>query len=216
MARALSVNELKAKKFDSIRLSDPWHETLGLIPPTGIWFIWGQSGSGKTTFTLQLCKELCRYYKGIYNSLEEGLSLTLQRKIRNFHMEEVNSRLAFVEESMDELTARMDKRMSPHFYIIDSFQSADMSLSYFKKFHEKYKKKKLIIFISQVEGRKPAGRTAKKALFEASQKFYIDGFRAWNRGRSENDVTKKRYYDIWPERAHAYWGNQETFDMEVE
>lgn len=215
MARALSVNELKAKKFESIRLSDPWHETLGLIPPTGIWFIWGQSGSGKTTFTLQLCKELCRYYKGIYNSLEEGISMTLQRKLRTTHMEEVNSRLAFVEESMDELGERMSKRMSPHFYIIDSFQSADMSLAYFKRFIKEHKNK-LIIFISQIEGNKPAGRTAKKALFEASQKFYVAGFRAWNRGRSENEETKKQYYEIWPERAHAYWGKQETLEIDVE
>ena len=76
---------------------------VGEIAPTGVWLIWGKSGSGKSSFVMQLCKELCRHYKGIYNSLEEGISLTLQNNIRTNHMSEVNSRLAFVEESIEGL-----------------------------------------------------------------------------------------------------------------
>lgn len=100
---------------------------VGEIAPTGVWLIWGKSGSGKSSFVMQLCKELCRHYKGIYNSLEEGISLTLQNNIRTNRMSEVNSRLAFVEESIEELNERMTKRMSPHFYIIDSLQCTGLS-----------------------------------------------------------------------------------------
>ena len=42
--------------------------------------VWGKSGNGKTSFVLQLCKELTRYGKVAYDSLEEGSSLTMQKR----------------------------------------------------------------------------------------------------------------------------------------
>lgn len=209
MARALSVKELDAKKLPTLRLSEEWHNMVGEVAPTGVWFVWGKSGSGKSSFVMQLCKELCRHYKGIYNSLEEGISLTLQNSIRVNHMYEVNSRLAFVEESIEELAARMDRRMSPHFYVIDSFQCTGLTYKQYEEFTKAHKNK-LIIFVSQADGFKAKGRTADAALYFATEKIWVEGFRAQTYGRFFGPTET---YTIWPERAQAYWGAQEKANL---
>ncbi|WP_290431396.1 hypothetical protein [Paramuribaculum intestinale] len=212
MARALSVKEVDAKKLPTLTLSERWHNMVGEIAPTGVWLIWGKSGSGKSSFVMQLCKELCRHYKGIYNSLEEGISLTLQNNIRTNRMSEVNSRLAFVEESIEELNERMTKRMSPHFYIIDSLQCTGLSPKTYDEFVNIHKKNKLIIFVSQTDGLRPKGRIGDHALFMADEKIWVEGFRAQTFGRF---IGPEETFVIWPERAQAYWGAQAKADLTI-
>lgn len=205
MARARSVNEMMAMKHRTIPFSKPWADAFGAPGWTGMWFVWGKSGSGKTSFMLQLCKELCRHFKGVYNSLEEGASVTIQNAIKQHDMMSVNSRLSFLDaEPMDELSARMDKRMSPHFYIIDSIQYTGFNINTLHDFVAAHKNK-LIIFVSQTRGEQPAGRTAEKAKFDAALKIWVEGFRAKSHGRTFGSVG---YYDVWPERAREYWGSK--------
>lgn len=204
MARALSVNEMMAIKHRTIPFSKPWADAFGAPSCTGMWFVWGRSGSGKTSFMMQLCKELCRHFKGAYNSLEEGTSVTIQNAIIQHNMMSVNSRLVFLNaEPIDELSARMDKRMSPHFYVIDSIQYTGLNANTLRDFVEAHKNK-LIIFTSQVRGEQPAGRPAESAKFDAALKIWVEGFRAKSHGRTFGSVG---YYDVWPERAREYWGD---------
>lgn len=205
MKRALSIKEVLAKREKTIPFEGAWQEAFDKPSTTGVWFVWGQSGSGKTSFVMQLCKELCRHYKGVYNSLEEGVSLTMKRHLQNNYMGEISSRLALVDgESMAELGARMDRHKSPHFYVIDSFQYTGLSLQEYFNFVNAHKNK-LIIFISQADGKKPSGRTAGSVLYDASLKIWVEGFRAWSKGRYFGPTG---YYDVWAERARAYWGDQ--------
>lgn len=86
----------------------------------GTWFVWGQSGNGKSSFLMQLARELCRHGRVIYDSLEEGTSLSFQEQLRRHDMAEVNGRLLIVVEDMETLRARLRKRRSPRMVIIDS------------------------------------------------------------------------------------------------
>ena len=72
MKRAISVSELLAMKKQTYKLSDEWREAFGEPELNGLWFWWGRSGSGKTSFVLKLCKELCRFGRVAYDSLEAG------------------------------------------------------------------------------------------------------------------------------------------------
>ncbi len=210
MKRALSIREVLARREKTLELSEPWAEAFGSPSATGVWFVWGQSGSGKTSFVMQLCKELCRLYRGVYNSYEEGVSLTMKQNLERNYMGETNSRLVILDgEPMDELGARMDRHKSPHFYVIDSFQYSGLSAKSYFDFVNAHKNK-LIIFISQAEGKKPSGRTAGGVLYDASLKIWVEGFRAWSKGRY---FGPKGYYDVWPARAHEYWGNQESLEL---
>ncbi len=207
MKRALSVSEVLSKKKHVLKLSDKWAAAFGEPSKRGVWFIWGDSGNGKTDFAIQLCKELARFGKVIYNSFEEGASLAMRNAIVRAGMTDVKSRFGLLEgESMYELEERMQKHKSPDFYIIDSFQYANMSFDEYRRFKDA-NPKKLIIFISQGENKIPRGAPAKRVMFDASLKIYVEGFRAFSKGRS---VGPKGYYTIWEEGAERYWGKEKT------
>ena len=52
MKRAISVSELLATRYDTYKLSDEWKAAFGEPERNGVWFVWGRSGSGKTSFVL--------------------------------------------------------------------------------------------------------------------------------------------------------------------
>ena len=142
------------------RLSERWHAAFGEIDRTGVWFIWGKSGSGKTTFVLELCKELARFGRVAYDSLEEGASLTMKNAFMTAGMQDVARRFVLLDrENMEQLSARLGKHKSPDIVVIDSFQYTKMSFKDYEAFKERHANK-LLIFVSQADGNKPAGRTA--------------------------------------------------------
>lgn len=63
--------------------------------------VWGNSGNGKTSFVMQLCKYLCRFGRVAYNSLEEGASLTMKNTLIEFGMAEVNRRFLLPRQRAD-------------------------------------------------------------------------------------------------------------------
>ena len=81
MGRALSVNEVLNQKKQTFPFEGKWADAFGQPEKTGVWFIWGNSGNGKSSFVMQLCKELCKYDRVAYDSLEEGDSLTMQQSL---------------------------------------------------------------------------------------------------------------------------------------
>jgi predicted ATP-dependent serine protease len=137
-----------------------WAEAFGTPERTGVWFIWGNSGNGKTSFVMQLCKELCKYGRVAYDSLEEGDSLSVQNSFIRHGITIANKRMQLLNcEPMDELSERMSRRKSPDFYVVDSFQYTQMSYKEYIRFKEAHRDK-LIIFTSHADGRNPAGRAA--------------------------------------------------------
>ena len=73
-------------------------------------------------------------------------------------------------------------------------------------FKERHRNK-LIIFISHVEGKKPDGRSAKKVMFDATLKIWVEGFRAFSKGRY---IGTKGCYTIWEKGANRYWQDNEN------
>lgn len=203
MKRALSVNDVINKKRYPLEFSGEWLEAFGTPEKRGVWFVWGESGNGKTSFVMQLCKELSKFGRVIYNSLEEGASMPVQTAIVRAGLPEVKRRFGLLEgESMWDLEERMQKRKSPEFYVIDSIQYTGLTFEDYRRFKEA-NPKKLIIFISQAKGKKPDGRVATRVMYDASMKIYIEGYRAISKGRS---IGRKGFYTIWKEGAERYWG----------
>ena len=91
MRRALNVRDILNKKYDVFPFEGKWKDAFDTPEVRGCWFVWGNSGNGKTSFVMQLCKELCKYDRVAFNSLEEGTSLTVQNNLRRFGMAEVLS-----------------------------------------------------------------------------------------------------------------------------
>lgn len=175
---AKGVRELLSMKFDTLPFEGEWYDAFGTPESRGVWIVWGKSGSGKTSFVMKLCKELCKYGRVVYDSLEEGISLTMQNTVRRSNMLEANRRFLLVCESMDELSLRLKRQKSPDFVVIDSFQYTQMTYAQYIRFKERHKNK-LLIFVSHASGQNPDGRSAKKVQYDASLKIYVEGKRAF-------------------------------------
>lgn len=202
MKKALSMVDLMRKNREVYAFEGALQEAFGQPEQNGVWFIWGRSGNGKTSFVLQLCKELTRYGKVAYDSLEEGDSLTMQNALMRVGMGDVGRRFILLNESLKELDTRLKRRRSPDIVVVDSFQYAHIDLKQYEEFIDQHKNK-LIIFVSQAEGLKPWGRTAQSAMYSASLKIWVEGYRAISKGRYRGNLG---YYTIWAERAEEYWG----------
>ena len=48
MGRALSVNEVLNQKKQTFPFEGKWAEAFGRPERTGVWFVWGNSGNGKS------------------------------------------------------------------------------------------------------------------------------------------------------------------------
>jgi hypothetical protein len=202
MKKALSMVDLMRKNREVYAFEGALREAFGQPEQNGVWFIWGRSGNGKTSFVLQLCKELTRYGKVAYDSLEEGDSLTMQNALMRVGMGDVGRRFILLNESLKELDTRLKRRRSPDIVVVDSFQYAHIDLKQYEEFIDQHKNK-LIIFVSQADGLKPWGRTAQSAMYSASLKIWVEGYRAMSKGRY---FGNRGYYTIWAERAEEYWG----------
>lgn len=196
-------------KFSTFNWGEPWRLAFDLPMTTGTWFIWGHSGNGKTSFVLQLCKELANYDRVAYLSLEEGLSLTVKEAISRVGFSKIERRnFIILSESFDELLERLDRQRPPRVVVIDSFQYTDLT---FKAYREVCKQhpEMLFIFTSHAEGKKPLGRTAKRIKHDAALKIWVEGFRAISQGRF---IGSQGYFDIWPKGAQIHWADKINTD----
>lgn len=213
MSRAISNINVLAARFETVEFAGEWLASFGRPELRGTWIIWGGSGSGKTTFTLMLCKYLANFGRVAYNSLEQGLSLSLQKAWERVGMGEAgNSLILLNKEELPELRARLNKRKSPEIIIIDSVQYLDgFNWDSFKKLKREYPDK-LFIFISQADraGKDPDGKLAGKIRYDAEIKIKVEGFKAFVTTRYEDAERGEGGADfiIWEQGAAEYWAEQ--------
>lgn len=205
MARTLSAKQVLTIKFDTVRLGGGWDECVGEIETTGVWFIWGNSGNGKTSAVVSLCRELSSFGRVLYNSREEGVSLTMQNTLRRYGMGELGGRFQLASMNLEELDGRLSQKRSPRFVVIDSFQFMGISYREFRAFCERHRNK-LLIFVSRTRGRQPEGRAAVSAMYDASCKIWVEGYKAFSKGRF---IGEKGEITIWEEGARRYWSDPE-------
>lgn len=208
--RALSVSDVYMLERATYRLSERWHEAFGEIDRTGVWLIWGKSGSGKTSFVLELCKELARFGRVAYDSLEEGDSLTMKNAFIRAGMMDVARRVVLLNrESMADLHERLSRPKSPDIVVIDSFQYTRMRYAEYQRFKEAHADK-LIIFVSHATGDKPKGQAADAVMYDATQKILVKGYVAISKGRFKPGGR----YVIWDEGARRVWGEEMESELD--
>ena len=178
MARAASLDQVLRTRFKVLPFDGEWKDDIGCPELTGSWIIWGNSGNGKTRFALQLCKYLCQFGRVAYDSLEEGVSVSLVKAIKETHMMEVRRKFVVLDkEPIDQLTERLERPKSPDIVCVDSLQYTGMSYEQYKALKERFPKK-LFIWISHADGTLPEGRVAKKVRFDSNVKVFVQAYRA--------------------------------------
>jgi hypothetical protein len=200
-----NVNVAKAR-FEAAPFEGVWRECIGCPELHGSWIIWGGSGSGKTTFALQLAKYLSQWTRVAYNSLEQGLSLSLQKAWLRVGMQEAGSRVVLLDkEPIEKLRYRLSKRKSPDVVIIDSLTA----LPGFKKrdFVDlmRFFPTKLFVFLAHEDRGRPDPKIAELVRRLSDVKLHVDGYKAYPMSRfaDEDAGEGKEPYLIWPERANA-------------
>lgn len=202
--QALNVSQLLAQKKSTLELPEDMRLAFGEPEAIGTWIIWGQSGNGKTTFALQLAKALTLNGRVLYNSLEEGTSLSLMHAAERVGLSEVGNKIQFVCEDIPTLTARLKKRRSPKIVFIDSLQYTQMEYRDYIALKEALPNH-LIIFVSHARGNQPDGRIGLKVKYDAMLKIWVEGYRAHSMGRFKG---KRGAVTIWEEGAKIYWGKK--------
>lgn len=210
MARAISNKNVVNAKFEVAEFDGAFLASFGKPELRGSWIIYGGSGSGKTTFVMQLSKYLTRFRRVAYNSLEQGLSLSLQKAWERVAMEEVGSRIILLaKESLQDLKLRLNKKQSPDIVVIDSVQYwHGLKWSDFTSLKDGYPNK-LFIFVSHERGNLPDGKLAQKIRYDSDVKIRVEGYKAFVTTRYESPELGEGGKDfvIWEDGANKYWVN---------
>ena len=121
MAKAISNRNVLNAKFKVSDFTGKWLASFGKPELCGSWIIYGKSGSGKTSFALELCKYLSGFKKSAYDTMEQGLSLSFQKAWQRAEMHEAGNNVVVLnKEGIKELKERLKKKKSADIIIIDS------------------------------------------------------------------------------------------------
>lgn len=199
MARAYSISEILTTKHELVEWGEPWQEAFTRPAACGLWCIAGNSGNAKTTFLMEMAKELSKTYKVYVDALEEGKGHTMQQTLLKLGIDETFKNLSIGEEQMDELDARLSKRKAPKVVFIDTIQYANIRFKQFKEMVRKHKDK-LFIVNSQAKGKVPKGSVAQDIWYDANLKIWVEGYQATSNGR----YNPGGVYTIWEQGAKNY------------
>ena len=200
MKRALTITDIRNYKTKTYLLDGGLDLALGEVELTGSWIVWGRSANGKTRFALQLAKALAKHVRVAYDSLEEGMSLSMRHAIDEVGFSDVKRNFVLIDgEGMAELKERLRKQRSPKVVIIDSLQYTGLTYSEYKALRDEFRSK-LFIWISHADGSNPKGAVANSVKFDAFVKIFVEGYRAYPQSRFGGGGE----YVIWEEGAKQY------------
>ena len=197
MKRSYTPRDIAAKRWVTLPWGEKWSKPFGEPADNASWFISGASASGKSSFVMQLGKELCKYGLVLYLSYEEGVNQSFQRRMDYLKMDEVQGRFRVVtDDTYEELVARLRKPKSPKFVIVDSFQVSEWSYAQALELIRRFPRK-CFIFISQEKKSAPMGSDAIRLRYICDMKVRVMGYKAYCQGRAIGEVGS--YYVVWKE-----------------
>lgn len=208
MRRAISNKNILEATFDVMPFEGKWLDSFGKPERAGSWLVYGGSGTGKTTFMLQLGKYLSGFGKVAYNSLEQGLSKSFKTAWERVGMEDAGSNIIMLnKESLAEVRERLSKKRSPDVVIIDSvhywlhFGQAD-----YMKLLDDFKSK-LFVFVAHEKNNEPRGSVAQYIMYNSDVKIRTMGYKAFVTTRFQDDDNGEggADYVIWEQGANDYW-----------
>lgn len=178
--RAYTYEDLARKKYKTLPLKGVWKEHLGDIERSGSILIYGDSGHGKTTYALQLMRELCQGEKVLYNSLEECGSLSLLTNLERTGLKQYKNKYLVCGEPLDNLIQRLSRPQQPKIVFIDSVQACFRG----KKTEDYHNlilqfPQTLFIGISQMRKGMPKGAVAEEFYWFCQDRVLVQDFNAY-------------------------------------
>ena len=220
MAKVLGLHQLLAKRYEYLDLPATIKESFGDVVKNFLMIVYGASGNGKSSLLMQFVKAVMANENGkvLYISLEEGFEASIQKNVLK-HLnptpnpspkergieEDYAGKIEFADYEMtiEKLDAKLSKRKSPQYIVIDSIQYWNISYEQYKWLKQKHPKKSFI-FISHSKGKSPDGVTAQKIEYDVSIKVRVEGYVAFVRSRYGGNKP----FVIWEDGAKKYWADK--------
>lgn len=197
----MSIHDIKSRKRNRLDFTGPWLAAIGKPELKGTWFVYADSGHGKTTFVFQLCKYLCSLGLRVgYNSKEEGDSAAIEEVIDRVDMSEVKRKFQFYDK-FDEQDMRdhLAKRNAPNVMVLDSWTFLDMTTKEYKRLEEDHPNT-LFIVVGHEKNGQPRGNS--EVIHKlAHVKIRVLGFKAYVKSRYGGIGTP---IVVWEEGAAKY------------
>jgi uridine kinase len=185
LIKALNVANILNQIVHRIPFKDEWFEAFKEPQDKGVWFIWGGSGSGKSTFILLLCKALAMLeYKVFLNLMEEETDDTDFIDRINFNeMNEVEKHFLARSYDYNDLVIYLKRKQSAKVVVIDSATYFFESFDQYKDFKKMFKDK-IIIITGHANGKNPKSALEDAIMFDAKMKIFVNGYLALCKGRT--------------------------------
>lgn len=186
MKKALTVANIQNQSIKKIPFIGKWLEAFGNPQNRGLWFVWGGSGSGKSTFLMMLAKALALLgYNVLYNLLEEETDdLDYIERTKLVGMQDVKDTFLTASYSLADLDAYLSKRNSPDVIIIDSLPYLTKNFDEWMEFKTKWAKKKILIVSGHAKGKNPSTEMQERVMFDAKMKIFVTAYLAVCKGRT--------------------------------
>lgn len=82
--QVMTLSDLQNARFNTLEFTGDWKEMMGTPEEKFSVMIYGESGQGKSTFAIKFSEYLANNFGAVlFNSAEEGISLTLQDKLKD-------------------------------------------------------------------------------------------------------------------------------------
>ena len=186
MKKVINVQNLYSQKVTRIPFTGEFLEAFGKPQDSGFWFIYGNSGSGKSSFVMQLAREFTNHYKVLYNVLEEETSDSyFIDRAKLFNLHDNRDRFFAASFNPEELETYLDKvKGRTKVVIIDSATYFTKDFEVYRRFKEKYWNTHILIFTGHAKGQEPKTSFEEAIKYDAKMKFFTSGYLAICQGRT--------------------------------
>ncbi|EKT4520719.1 ATP-binding protein [Flavobacterium psychrophilum] len=185
LPKALTVANIINQRVKRILFTWKWYDAFKQPQDKGVWFVWGGSGSGKSTFVMMLCKEMALLkHKVFFNLLEEETDDTdFIERVDMLEMNDVEDCFLAKTYNYDEMIIYLKRKNSAKVVVIDSatyfFESFEQYQNFKKMFRDK-----IIIITGHARGNNPKFELEDRIKFDAKMKIFVNGYLALCKGRT--------------------------------
>lgn len=185
LKKVLTVANIQNQKVEKVKFTGDFLDAFGEPQNRGFWFIWGGSGSGKSTFAMQTAKELAKNYKTLYNLKEEEPDDSdYIERTELCEMNDVADKFHTASYTLEELDIYLESRGSAKVIVIDSTTYFIKKKEEYKALKKKWATKKIFIWIGHADGKNPRTDLETFIMYDAKMKFFVSGYLATCKGRT--------------------------------
>ncbi len=186
LPRVLTVANVLNQNISHVPFEGEFQAAFGEPQDRGVWFVWGSSGSGKSSFLMQLAKAFSRHYDTHYNLLEEEIDdAEYIERLQLFAMHEVADNFHTQGFNYEQLYEFMQRRRSPKVIFIDSLRYLTRDFGeYMALKRMAVERDKILICSGFAKGKDPRSEFEYQVMHDAKMKIFVSGYAAYCKGRT--------------------------------